>query len=85
MIPVKRILFVKRIFSCCHVLQAHALNNQFLRYYYAQNLGGGGAQGVRAPPCQTEIYTQQYAKWCLLDGYKVPLAYQVYMMQAFEH
>ena len=34
MLPVKRILFIERIFSCCRMLQAHALNNQFLRYTY---------------------------------------------------
>ena len=33
MLPIKRILFVKRIFSCCCMLWVHVLNNQFLQYY----------------------------------------------------
>ena len=37
-LTVKRMFFVKRIFSCCPELEVHALNNQCLRYNWSQAL-----------------------------------------------
>ena len=42
-----------------------------LRAYSLRPMGGGG--GAYAPSFQTEIYKQQYVKWCLQDSHQPDL------------
>ena len=53
---IKRMLTVKRIFSCCRVLQAHALNNQFLRYSQCWTLINRNKKAIHCLMALSKVY-----------------------------